>query len=214
MTVDVTQTQSQTDNRRQQALRLSTWNRIGKRTFDVMIAIPSLLLLSPLFAIISLAIRLNSPGPALFRQKRVGRDGEEFILLKFRTMYTGTPDLPTSEMTKRTVSPVTAVGKFLRRTSLDEIPQLVNILRGEMSLVGPRPALPSQTLVNTLRDEFGVHDLLPGITGWAQVNGRDELSDEEKVAHDAYYRNHISLALDLRIILRTFLAVFTGQGNR
>lgn len=216
MTVDVTQAQSKSDNlvARRHALPLSAWSRTGKRAFDVLIAFPSLLLLSPLLAIIAVAIRLNSPGPALFQQKRVGRNGREFTLLKFRTMYIGTPDLPTSEMTKRADSPVTSVGKFLRRTSLDELPQLVNILRGEMSLVGPRPALPSQTLVNTLREQYGVHDLLPGITGWAQVNGCDNLTDEEKVAHDAYYRSHVSPGLDLRIIVRTFLAVFTGQGNR
>jgi O-antigen biosynthesis protein WbqP len=214
MTVDVTQTQSKSENLVARRNALPEGSRIGKRAFDVFIALPALLLLSPVFAIIFLAIRLNSPGPALFRQRRVGRDGQEFTLLKFRTMHYGTPDLPTSEMTKRAVSPVTTVGKFLRRTSLDELPQLVNILRGEMSLVGPRPALPSQTLVNTLREQRGVHDLLPGITGWAQINGRDNLSDEEKVAHDAYYRTHISPGLDLKIILRTFLAVFTGQGNR
>lgn len=216
MTVDVTQTQSKSDSlvARQNSLPLPAWSRNGKRVFDILIALPSLLILSPLFAIIAVAIRLTSPGPALFRQQRVGRDGAIFTLFKFRTMYIGTPDLPTSEMTKRAVSPVTPLGKFLRRTSLDELPQLFNILRGEMSLVGPRPALPSQTLVNTLREQAGVHDLLPGITGWAQINGRDDLSDQRKVEHDAYYRAHVSPGLDLTIILRTFLAVFTGQGNR
>ena len=155
-----------------------------------------------------------APDPRCFDRSASGRNGQEFILLKFRTMSIGTPDVPTSEMVKQAASPITRAGRFLRRTSLDELPQVWNILRGEMSVVGPRPALPSQTVVNTLREAAGVHDLLPGITGWAQVNGRDELSDEEKVRHDAYYRAHVSPGMDGAILLRTVQAVFTGRGNR
>lgn len=185
-----------------------------KRLCDVLTAVILLALAAPLFLILTLFICLDSPGPALFRQRRIGRDGKEFVLLKFRSMRIGTPDISTADMAKQKISPITRSGAFLRRTSLDELPQLWNILCGEMSVIGPRPALPSQTLVNTLREAAGVHDLLPGITGWAQVNGRDDLADKEKVAHDAYYRAHLSLALDLQILARTLGAVSTGRGNK
>jgi O-antigen biosynthesis protein WbqP len=185
-----------------------------KRVLDTLVSALLLVVLAPLWLLIVLWVRGDSPGPALFRQERVGKHGKTFTLLKFRSMHIGTPNLSTAEMSQQTVNPVTRVGRILRRTSLDEIPQLVNILRGEMSLVGPRPALPSQTVVNTLREKAGVHDLLPGVTGWAQVNGRDELSDEEKVAFDTYYRNHLSLRLDVLIVLKTFLAIGTGKGTR
>jgi O-antigen biosynthesis protein WbqP len=187
---------------------------VSKRGLDVLIAVPSLVLIGPLFVLCALAIRLDSRGPVLFRQTRVGRGGRPFTLLKLRTMHVDTPNLPTSEMARQAKSHVTRVGAFLRRYSLDEIPQLVNVIRGEMSLVGPRPALPSQMLVNELRRQTGVEALLPGITGWAQINGRDDLSDDEKVACDAYYRANWSLSLDLKILVRTALPVLSGQGNR
>jgi lipopolysaccharide/colanic/teichoic acid biosynthesis glycosyltransferase len=186
----------------------------AKRCFDLLLALPALILLAPVFAVCALAIRLDSPGPALFRQARVGRGSRPFTLIKFRTMHIGTPTLSTEEMARQAKSPVTRVGAFLRRYSLDELPQLINILRGEMSLVGPRPALPSQTVVNELRRQIGVEDLLPGITGWAQINGRDDLSDDEKVARDAWYRANISLWLDLKILVLTVLPVLSGRGNR
>lgn len=122
--------------------------------------------------------------------------------------------MPTDQMMKQATSPVTRSGKFLRRASLDELPQLINVLRGEMSLVGPRPALPSQDFVNRSRKESGADALLPGITGWAQVCGRDDLVDAEKVKHDAFYRAHQSLRLDLIILARTIAAVFSGRGTR
>jgi len=130
-------------------------------------------------------------------------------------MRTGTPVLPTDQMSARLgTSTVTRVGRLLRRTSLDELPQLWNVLKGEMSLVGPRPALVMQTKLNARRAEAGVDDLPPGITGWAQVNGRDDLSDEAKLACDRWYRENRSLGLDLRILLRTVLPVLSGRGNR
>ncbi len=186
----------------------------AKRAFDVLVAGAGLIVVAPVFVLVALAVRLDSPGPVLFRQKRVGRGGEAFTLMKFRTMRWGTPDISTADMMRQTKSPVTSVGAFLRRASLDELPQLVNVLKGDMSLVGPRPALPTQTRLNALRDARGVHDLRPGITGWAQVNGRDELSDDEKADRDAFYRNNTGFLFDLRILARTFLPEVHGQGNK
>lgn len=185
----------------------------GKRVLDVSVALVLLALALPVMAVIGALIRLDSRGTAFFRQERVGVRGTRFFLLKFRTMRTGTPTLPTDEMT-RLPSPVTRVGAFLRRFSLDELPQLINVLKGEMSLVGPRPALPMQTDLNARRAAAGVDALLPGITGWAQINGRDELDTESKVAHDIWYLQHRSLLLDLIILVRTVTSVFSGRGSR
>ncbi len=186
-----------------------------KRVIDLLVCVPALLLSLPLWAIIALAIRLNSPGGVLFRQERVGRNGRLFVLWKFRTMQAGTPMLPTDQMSAQLgQSRVTRVGRLLRRTSLDELPQLVNVIRGEMSLVGPRPALPMQTDLNARRQAAGVQRLLPGITGWAQINGRDDLDDAAKVACDQWYSEHRSLRLDLLILICTLMPVATGRGNR
>lgn len=186
----------------------------AKRVFDCLLAAVMFLFFLPLMALIALMVTFESPGGALFRQERVGKNGRTFWLRKFRSMRQGTPNISTAEMSQQKENPVTPLGNFLRRTSLDELPQLINVLRGEMSLVGPRPALPSQTALNELRREANVDALLPGITGWAQINGRDELSDAQKVAHDAYYRHHHSLPLDITILIRTVASVVTGRGNR
>ena len=188
-------------------------NDPAKRALDLVLAAPLLVLSLPLMALIALLIRLDSRGPALYRQERLGQGEKRFVLLKFRTMRVGTPTLPTDEMV-RLPSPVTRVGALLRRTSLDELPQLLNVLRGEMSLVGPRPALPGQADLNARRRDAGVHRLLPGITGWAQVNGRDDLDTESKVAFDAWYARNRSLRVDLGILGRTLGAVFSGRGSR
>jgi O-antigen biosynthesis protein WbqP len=185
-----------------------------KRVGDISAAALGLLLLAPLLGVLLLAIRLDSPGPALFRQTRLGRGGRTFMLLKLRTMKTGTPDLPTDVLQKSTDDPRTRLGRLLRRLSLDELPQLVNVLKGEMSLVGPRPALPSQISLNEKRRAAEVEALLPGITGWAQINGRDEIEEDEKVRLDVFYQNHRSVRLDLTVLLRTILPVLTGKGNR
>ena len=139
-----------------------------KRVFDGCAAALGLVILSVPMLVIALLVRATSPGPAFFKQERVGKNGNYFTLYKFRTMVWGTPDISTADMAKKNKSPVTPVGKFLRNASLDELPQLWNVLTGEMSLVGPRPALPSQTHLNGLRLEIGATDLRPGITGWAQ----------------------------------------------
>lgn len=184
-----------------------------KRGFDLLLSGLGLLVLSPILVVIAIAIKLDSPGPVLFHQRRVGRLQVHFEMVKFRTMRMGTPDLPTDQMAKFP-SPVTRVGHFLRRTSLDELPQLWNVLKGEMSLVGPRPALYNQGALITQREATGVHVLLPGITGWAQVNGRDELAVPEKVAADRHYLEHFSFCLDLQILLRTVTSVASGRGTR
>ena len=174
-----------------------------------------LFLTLPLWPLIVLLIRQDSEGPALFRQERVGRNGRRFWLLKFRTMRVGTPTLSTAELSrKQGASAVTRFGRLLRRTSIDELPQLINVLKGEMSLVGPRPALPSQTALLEMRRRNGSDSLLPGITGWAQINGRDNLDDATKASLDADYLKLRSLRFDLRILLRTFAPVLTGHGNR
>lgn len=187
---------------------------VTKRICDFVIALVLLGILLPVMAIITLIVSLESPGGAFFIQERVGKNGRCFRLFKFRSMRQGTPDISTAEMQKQNISPVTKIGAILRRTSLDELPQLINVLKGEMSLVGPRPALKTQTHLNELRAHGGVDTLLPGITGWAQINGRDELSDELKVAHDVYYKHHRSLRLDFNILVRTVTPVLTGRGNR
>ncbi len=186
----------------------------AKRLFDATVAWLLIMALAPVAAVVALAVLLDSPGGVFFAQERGGRYGKPFRLLKFRSMRPGTPSLSTAEMRRAGVSHVTRVGVLLRRTSLDELPQLINVLKGEMSLVGPRPALTSQTSLNAARARSGVDLLLPGITGWAQINGRDELSDEQKVAHDVYYRHHRSFKLDLVILFRTLASVLTGRGNR
>lgn len=169
----------------------------------------------PLWPLIAAAVWVDSPGPVIFRQERVGRDDTRFCLLKFRSMWAGTPSLSTAQLAElHGGSAITRVGRFLRRSSLDELPQLINVLRGEMSLVGPRPALPSQIALLELRRAGGSDVLLPGITGWAQINGRDNLGDEAKALYDADYLKLRSLKFDLMILGRTVAPVLTGHGNR
>lgn len=184
---------------------------LAKRLTDIFISVSALLGFAPILVIIAVLIKIDSPGPVIFRQRRVGQDGEFFEIYKFRTMRTGTPDLPTDQMLKLE-SPITRVGNFLRKTSLDELPQLFNVLVGQMSLVGPRPALYNQVELTEKRKSEGVLRFPPGITGWAQVNGRDELPDDVKVKADKWYCEHWNYWLDWRIIFLTFGAVFSKKG--
>lgn len=185
-----------------------------KRVFDYIFA----LLLTPFFllilVVISIFIVIDSPGNVLFIQDRVGFNSNIFKCFKFRTMYTGTPNISTAEMQVSQISAVTRVGFWLRKTSLDELPQLINILLGQMSFIGPRPALPSQEAVLKMRQISGVDQLLPGITGLAQVRGRDELSDEEKVKFDTEYLHNLGFWNDLQVLIKTFSAVISAKGNR
>ena len=182
-----------------------------KRGADAIVAATLLIALAPLLLALAVAIRLDSEGPALFRQRRIGRGSREFRIVKFRTMQVGTPDLASDLMGP--ASPrVTRLGRFLRRTSLDELPQLWNVLKGEMSLVGPRPALFNQYDLIARRQSAGVDALRPGVTGWAQIHGRDDIPLDLKVELDRYYREHASARLDFVIVLRTFLTLFSSRG--
>ena len=185
--------------------------RVIRRALDVGISATLLLVLSPVLAVLAIAIRLDSPGPALFRQRRIGRGSSEFTILKFRTMKVGTPDLASHLMGPGS-SRVTQLGRFLRRTSTDELPQLWNVLTGDMTLIGPRPALYNQDDLIAMRQEAGVDALKPGLTGWAQVNGRDDIPLEQKVAYDRHYLERVSPALDLAIAVRTVAILFSDRG--
>ena len=177
-------------------------------------AVAGLIALSPVLLAIAILVRLDSPGPALFRQRRSGQGSREFTMVKFRTMRAGTPDLATHLIGAEAASRVTTLGAFLRRSSLDELPQLWNVFTADMSLVGPRPALWNQDDLIAMRQERGIDALRPGVTGWAQINGRDAISMVEKVRADHEYLERMSLALDLSILLRTVGVLFTGKGAR
>ena len=190
------------------------YQRYGKRCLDVILSLTALIVLSPLFLLIALAVRLNSPGGVFFSQKRVGMHKKLFSIYKFRTMRSDTPhDVPTNDLAG-SASYITPVGRFLRMTSLDELPQLWNILKGEMSLIGPRPALWNQYDLIALRDQYGANDVRPGLSGWAQVNGRDYLSRdlEKKARRDGEYAQHITFWFDLKCFLLTIVKVINRQG--
>ena len=167
--------------------------------------------LSPLLALVVIAIIIDDGFPIIFKQKRVGLNNAHFWIYKFRTMKKNTPDIPT-HLVKDEISLYTAIGPFLRKSSLDELPQLINIMKGDMTFIGPRPALYNQDDLIELRTQAGVHSLLPGVTGWAQVNGRDELSIPDKVKMDVYYLKNQSLYLDIKILFLTILKVFKTEG--
>lgn len=176
-----------------------------------LIALVMLIILSPLFLIVSILIKLESKGPVLFKQERIGKDNINFMIYKFRSMRTDTPDVATHLLDNPEVF-ITKVGKFLRKTSLDELPQLINIIKGEMSFVGPRPALYNQYDLRDLRTEKGVHVLYPGVTGWAQINGRDELEIPDKVEFDRQYVERRSIFMDIKIVFMTVVKVFKKEG--
>ena len=182
-----------------------------RRGVDIAVSSLALLLSAPAVALAALAIRLESPGAVVYRQRRVGRDGLPFDVLKLRTMVHGAEHIGPGLAINENDSRITRVGAFLRRTSLDELPNLVNVLRGEMSLIGPRPTLPAQVEQYTERQR-GRLALRPGITGWAQVNGRASLPWSERIELDLYYIEHRSFALDLKILWRTAALVLGGSG--
>ena len=183
-----------------------------KRALDFLMALAGTVILSPLLLLLAAWVRLDSKGPIFFRQKRVGKDKRLFNILKFRSMYADTPhDVPT-HLLQNPDAMITRCGHFLRRTSLDELPQLFNILAGQMSVVGPRPALWNQDDLIRARDEYGANALVTGQTGYAQVHGRDELPIPVKAKLDGYYAQNISLKLDIQIFFRTIVSVLKGTG--
>ena len=183
-----------------------------KRFLAIVLSLLGILCLGWLLLLLSIAIKLDSPGPVLFRQKRVGCGKSHFYILKFRTMRTDTPkDIPT-HLLANPEQYITRVGRFLRKTSLDELPQLFNILLGHMAIVGPRPALWNQFDLIAERDKYGANDVRPGLTGWAQINGRDELEIAQKARLDGEYVRNLSFRFDVRCLLATVKVVLNRDG--
>ena len=186
--------------------------RIFKRFMDIVCSLAAMILLSPVFAVISAAIKMDSKGPILFKQKRVAKGKKHFKILKFRTMYADVPkDVPT-HLLADPESKITKVGRFLRKSSLDELPQVWNILVGEMSIIGPRPALWNQFDLIRERDKYGANDIRPGLTGLAQVMGRDELPIEVKAKYDGEYARNVCLKEDVKIFFKTIFNVLSADG--
>lgn len=183
-----------------------------KRLIDVILSLLGLIILSPVFLILIIAIKVDSPGPVLFKQKRVGINKSHFNILKFRTMRIDTPkDCPT-HLLENPDQWITKVGKFLRKTSLDELPQIWNIFVGEMSIIGPRPALWNQYDLIDERDKYGANDVPVGLTGWAQINGRDELPIDVKARLDGEYVEKMSFGIDVRCFFGTIISVLKHDG--
>lgn len=188
------------------------YQRFVKRVLDIVLSLGGIIVLALPLAIISLAVKLDSPGPVFFRQKRFGIHKSFFEILKFRTMRTDTPkDMPT-HLLNDPARWITKTGAFLRKTSLDELPQLFNILAGHMSVIGPRPALWNQEDLIALRDQYGANDVMPGLTGWAQINGRDELPLDVKARLDGEYARNISFAFDVKCFVGTVKSVLSHDG--
>ena len=188
-----------------------------KRVFDFIISLFALIILSPLFLLISLIILIGDGKPVLFRQKRVGKNNELFTIYKFRTMKRGTENVASGKLENANAK-ITKFGRILRATSIDELPQLFNILNGTMSLVGPRPLIPEETEIRELREKYNVYTIRPGITGWAQINGRDNISLEQKALLDKEYVEKQSLGFDIKILVMTVLKVLrredVNEGNK
>ena len=183
-----------------------------KRTLDIVLSFLGMFVLSPFFLFLVLAIKLDSKGPVLFKQKRVGLHKKHFYILKFRTMRIDTPKDTPTHLLENPEQWITKVGKFLRKTSLDELPQIWNIFVGDMSIIGPRPALWNQYDLIEERDLYGANDVLPGLTGWAQIHGRDELPIAKKAELDGYYVQHLSFGLDVRCFFGTIKSVAKSEG--
>lgn len=185
---------------------------IMKRTFDIIISSTAIIILSPFWIIIAFIIKCESNGPVLFKQKRVGKNKKHFNIYKFRTMRIDTPKDTPTHMLKNANSYITKSGKFMRKTSIDELPQLINILKGEMSIIGPRPALWNQYDLIEERDKYNANSVRPGLTGWAQINGRDELSIPVKAKLDGEYIEKMSFLFEIRIFFKTIFNVIKKDG--
>lgn len=187
------------------------YQRYIKRLIDILLSFIAIIILLIPIAIISIIILITDPGPVFFRQKRYGKDKKYFKILKFRSMKVDTPDVPTDKL-KNPEQYVTGIGKFLRKTSLDELPQIFNIFIGQMSFIGPRPALWNQKELIKLRDKVHANDVRPGLSGWAQINGRDDISEKKKAQLDGEYMKNISFVFDCICFFGTFLKVMKKEG--
>ena len=188
------------------------YRKFGKRALDILLSFCGIVILSPLYLLIALAIKIDDPGPAFFFQKRVGLHKTHFRIMKFRTMKMSSPhDVPT-HLLENPEQYITRVGRILRKTSLDELPQIFQILTGKMSVIGPRPALWNQYDLIALRDQVGANDVRPGLTGWAQINGRDEIPLERKAALDGEYVQKMSFLFDCKCFFGTITAVLSRKG--
>lgn len=183
-----------------------------KRLVDIVLSLVGMIVLSPLFLVIVILIKLDSEGPVFFKQKRVGKNKTHFEILKFRTMRIDTPKDTPTHLLENPDQYITRVGKFLRKTSLDELPQIWNIFVGDMSIIGPRPALWNQYDLIAERDKYGANDIRPGLTGWAQINGRDELPIEVKAKLDGEYVKNMSFWMDVKCFFGTINSVFKREG--
>lgn len=183
-----------------------------KRGIDFLLSLAGIIILSPIFLILCLAIKVDSKGPIIFKQKRVGKDKSHFNIYKFRTMKVDTPKEMPTHLLENPDFFITKVGKFLRKTSLDELPQLFNILKGDMAVIGPRPALWNQYDLIDERDKYEANGIRPGLTGLAQISGRDELEIQEKAKLDGYYTEHISFGMDVKCFFGTITSVFKSDG--
>lgn len=186
--------------------------RFVKRTFDIVASFCGIVLLSPFFLAVAIAVKATSRGPVILKQKRYGKNQIPFILYKFRTMVVDTPlDIPTREMNENR-NYMTPIGPFLRKTSIDELPQFFNILSGKMSVIGPRPVILKETDQIVARDRYGANNIRPGLTGWAQVNGRDAVGVEEKAHYDGEYCERMSIVFDAKCFIHSLVVVLTGEG--
>lgn len=188
------------------------YQKFGKRLLDLLLSACAIVVLSPVYLLVSAAIKVDDPGPVFFRQKRVGIHKSHFMILKFRTMKMDTPrDVPT-HLLDNPQQYITSVGRFLRKTSLDELPQIFQIFTGKMSVIGPRPALWNQFDLIAERDKYGANDIRPGLTGWAQINGRDELPIDVKARFDGEYVRNLSFAFDCKCFFGTITSVLKSEG--
>lgn len=188
------------------------YQKFGKRFLDILLSACGILVLSPVYLLVALAIKIDDPGPVFFRQKRVGLHKSHFQILKFRTMKMETPkDVPT-HLLDNPQQYITRVGRILRKTSLDELPQIFQIFTGDMSIIGPRPALWNQYDLIAERDKYGANDVRPGLTGWAQINGRDELPIDVKARLDGEYVEKLSFAFDCKCFFGTIVSVLKSDG--
>lgn len=185
---------------------------IFKRVIDFILALIAIFVLSPIFVVLAVWIKVDSPGPVFFKQKRIGKNRNFFEIYKFRTMRSNTPKDTPTHLLNDPASFITKSGHFLRKTSLDELPQLINIIKGEMAIIGPRPALWNQDDLADERDKYGANDVLPGLSGWAQINGRDELAIPIKARLDGDYVEQMSFFFDVRCIIGTLLSVLKSEG--